>query len=108
MADKTETTITRPNIFPECRACIVARRIIDAHLAYQPSLPFVSIQTTKVDVACEVTDETVALSHKAEYMIQFRPSKIEMAIPAGNVSPEKVRCPHFSGTIQGRARPVFH
>lgn len=96
MADKVETTISRPNIFPDCRACIVARRMIDAHLSFEPSIPFVSVRTTKINLSCEAQGDTVKLLDESEYVIQFLPNKKEIHIPSGNISPQIVPCPHFS------------
>ena len=102
MADKVETIISRPNLFPECRACIVARRMIDAHLSFEPSIPFVSVRTTKIDLSCEANAGTVKLLDESEYVIQFLPDKREIHIPSGNLSPQVVACPHFSKSQRGQ------
>ncbi len=105
MADKVETLISRPNLFPECRACIIARRMIDAHLSFEPTLPFVSVRTTKIDLTCETQGSTVKLLDESEYVIQFLPEKIEIHIPSGNLSPQVVACPHF---LKTRRNQKFH
>ena len=95
MSVETGTSITRPDIYPECRGCRVALNVIQSWLSYIPSKKHESIETADIDITCFEKDGKVSLLEEAQLKIQFVESGPVLNVEGGNIKPEHVSCPHF-------------
>jgi hypothetical protein len=94
--EQTKITLVKPNIFPECMNCQIAREMIGRYLITDIPENYVSVTLKKVEVTCFVDGSLVSMSPHKTYSIQYVKDGPKLKVEGQERTKPLVNCPHFT------------